>query len=188
MAADYAHWACRQKRCPKIGGGGSLDTLTSVAFPERIVDFVNDSFRGELVDEVNDCGRAMDRSAGISAQAAALRRFNRFYFGRMRFLREAMSGPGYRAAELRVLREIGESPQGTVAARIAGDLRMDPGRLSRILNFFRARGYLKDDRAAGDRRTLSVNGFWKRWPSSRRSCAGSADAPAICPSLGRGCG
>ncbi len=98
----------------------------------------------------------MDRSAGILAQAAALRRFNRFYFGRMRFLREAMTGPGYRAAELRVLREIGESPHGVVAARVALDLRMDPGRLSRILNFFRARGYLKDDRAAGDRRSKVV--------------------------------
>lgn len=98
----------------------------------------------------------MDRPQDLAAMAAAFRRFNRFYIRQLRPLREAMRGPGLHASYLRVLREIGESPQGTSAARIAGNLNMDSGLVCRILGWFRAVGYLEEFRDPGDGRRKIV--------------------------------
>lgn len=133
--------------------------------PAGLIDFVNDFLPEELIDEVNRSAASMERAGKIAAQAAALRRFNRFYFARMRILREAMTGPGYRASQLRILRMLGEVADGTVAVRIAADLRMDPAHVSRILSWLRALGYLTEEPMPGDRRTKII----RLSPLGRRS-------------------
>jgi DNA-binding MarR family transcriptional regulator len=115
-----------------------------------------------------------DEAVGL---ARSLRRFNRFYFARMRILRDALRGPGYRAPELRVFRELGEAQGGTLAVRIAANLGMDPGRLSRVLSFYRALGYLEECRSPHDGRirilSLSPRGR-RHYEALQREVEGTA--------------
>jgi DNA-binding MarR family transcriptional regulator len=95
----------------------------------------------------------------IRKQAAAFRRFNRFYVRKLQPLREAMKGPSLHAAYLRVLRQLGEAPRGGSATWIAWSLNLDPSHVCRILAWFRALGYLEErrDPADGRSRIIALN-------------------------------
>jgi len=88
----------------------------------------------------------------ISAQAELWRNFNRYYFNRLRELRAVNSGQGFHSTELRVLREIGEAPDGVHNAYIAWKVNVDRGQVSRIVAFFRHLGWIEDWPNPADRR------------------------------------
>jgi DNA-binding MarR family transcriptional regulator/GNAT superfamily N-acetyltransferase len=76
---------------------------------------------------------------GLLHHVAAVRRFNRFYTGRIGVLRAGLGGTPYSLAESRLLYEIAHGT-GVSAAGIARDLALDPGYLSRLLQGLRRRG------------------------------------------------
>jgi DNA-binding MarR family transcriptional regulator len=78
------------------------------------------------------------REGDIDQQVAVVRRFNRYYFRRMAFLKAASSARGLNTSELRVIRLLGEATDGMPAAAIAGQIGMDPGALCRLLARFGA--------------------------------------------------
>ena len=92
----------------------------------------------------------------LSAQAAFWRDFNRYYFNRLRELRSVNNGWGLHATELRVLREIGESPDGVHNAYIAWRANIDRGQVSRVLYWFRELGWIEERRYPDDRRMKRV--------------------------------
>jgi len=64
--------------------------------------------------------------------AEAVRRFNRFYTRRIGVLEESLLGSGLTLSQGRVVFELGRRSQWT-AGEIAGELRLDPGHVSRLL-------------------------------------------------------
>ena len=88
----------------------------------------------------------------IKRQTAALREFNRYYFRRMGFLKDAMTEFGFHPSELRVLREIAEMGDGITAACIADRIRMDRAQVSRTLALFRKLGWITETRGPTDGR------------------------------------
>jgi DNA-binding MarR family transcriptional regulator len=98
----------------------------------------------------------------IHRQVAAIRRFNRYYFERMAFLRETSKGRGLRPAEIRVIRLLGEAPGGMPAAAIAWRIGMDAGALCRLLAGLKASRIVSIDRDPRDGRlrifSLAANG------------------------------
>ena len=97
-----------------------------------------------------------DYLAELSAQAAFWRDFNRYYFNRLRELRGVNNGWGLHATELRILREIGESPDGVHNAYIAWKANIDRGQVSRVLHWFRELGWIEERRNPDDGRMKSV--------------------------------
>jgi DNA-binding MarR family transcriptional regulator/GNAT superfamily N-acetyltransferase len=71
----------------------------------------------------------------------AFRRFNRFYTRILGLLNEEMHQSGFSLTEARVLFELAQRADGG-ATRIAGELSLDPGYLSRILRQFKSQGLL----------------------------------------------
>ena len=98
----------------------------------------------------------------IAEGARALRRFNRYYFQRMAFLKDAMADSGLGATDLRIFREIAESARGVPGAAIAERVRLDPGPVCRRTRRFRRMGLVIEAPALHDARlkylTLSPAG------------------------------
>lgn len=87
---------------------------------------------------------------------AAVRRFNRFYTRRIGALDEAHLGSPYTLAEMRVLYEIAQAPDGITPKLLATRTGMDNGYLSRVLKRFEREGLLTRQTSESDRRSVSV--------------------------------
>jgi DNA-binding MarR family transcriptional regulator len=84
-------------------------------------------------------------------QVDAVRRFNRFYTGRVGALREGLLGSPYPLPQARILYELG-SRGSCSASELGRDLDLDAGYLSRLLQGLQRRGLLKARRSAEDAR------------------------------------
>jgi len=82
---------------------------------------------------------------------AAVRGFNRFYTQRIGVLRRRMYGSALSLAEVRVLYELAHRDAPTASA-LAGDLDLDRGYLSRILQGFERDGLVRRSRSQDDGR------------------------------------
>ena len=87
---------------------------------------------------------------------AAVRRFNRFYTRRIGALDEAHLGSPYTLAEMRVLYEVAQAPDGITPKLLATRTGMDNGYLSRVLKRFEREALLTRQTSASDRRSVSV--------------------------------
>ncbi|KQW65902.1 hypothetical protein ASE17_13895 [Phenylobacterium sp. Root77] len=87
---------------------------------------------------------------------AAVRRFNRFYTRRIGALDEAHLGSPYTLAEMRVLYEVAQAPDGVTPKLLAARTGMDNGYLSRVLKRFEGEGLLSRQPSAKDGRSVSV--------------------------------
>src|SRR5438093_210831 len=106
------------------------------------------------------------------ARIAAIRGFNRFYTQKVGALDESLLKSGFSLAEGRVLYEIAQRSRPT-AAELAGDLRLDPGYLSRVLRGLEERRLIRRDASAADQRqsllSLTEAGAEAFGPLDRRS-------------------
>lgn len=87
---------------------------------------------------------------------AAVRRFNRFYTRRIGALDEAHLGSPYNLAEMRVLYEVAQTPDGVNPKALAASTGLDAGYLSRILKRFEAEGLMVRQPSRRDGRSVSV--------------------------------
>ena len=87
---------------------------------------------------------------------AAVRRFNRFYSRRMGALDEAHLGSPYGLAEMRVLYEVAQTPDGVSPKALAASTGLDNGYLSRILKRFEAEGLMVREPSRHDGRSVMV--------------------------------
>jgi DNA-binding MarR family transcriptional regulator/GNAT superfamily N-acetyltransferase len=87
---------------------------------------------------------------------AAIRRFNRFYTRRIGAFDEAHLGSPYNLAEMRVLYEVAQAPEGIPPKALAARTDLDPGYLSRILKRFEKEGLLARQTSKADARSYSV--------------------------------
>jgi len=86
---------------------------------------------------------------------AAVRHFNRFYTRRIGVLHEGPLASPWSLAEVRVLYELAHRP-GLTARDLARDLGLDGGYLSRILQGFTRRGFVRRGTSAADARQRPV--------------------------------
>ena len=98
---------------------------------------------------------------GTGDRVARVRRFNRFYTGRIGVLDERLLQSPFSLTEARVIYELARLGTAT-ATELGGELRVDAGYLSRILRGFRERGVIERRTSPDDRRrvllSLSVAG------------------------------
>lgn len=87
---------------------------------------------------------------------AAVRRFNRFYTRRIGALDEAHLGSPYSLAEMRVLYEVAQTPDGISPKALAANTGLDAGYLSRILKRFESEGLMIRAPSRHDGRSVSV--------------------------------
>ena len=87
---------------------------------------------------------------------AAVRRFNRFYTRRIGALDDAHLGSPYGLAEMRVLYEVAQTPDGVSPKALAANTGLDAGYLSRILKRFETEGLMVRAASRHDRRSVSV--------------------------------
>jgi DNA-binding MarR family transcriptional regulator/GNAT superfamily N-acetyltransferase len=87
---------------------------------------------------------------------AAVRRFNRFYTRQIGALDEAHLGSPYTLAEMRVLYEVAQAPDGIAPKALAARTGMDAGYLSRVLKRFEGEGLFKRQPSPDDGRSVSV--------------------------------
>jgi DNA-binding MarR family transcriptional regulator/N-acetylglutamate synthase-like GNAT family acetyltransferase len=92
----------------------------------------------------------------LDRRTAAVRRFNRFYTRQIGLLRHGYLRTPFSVAQARVLYEVAHRDR-TTAAALAGDLRLDPGSLSRILVRFAKRGLVDRRRSATDGRERLIS-------------------------------
>src|SRR5579863_1045620 len=85
-------------------------------------------------------------------QISEVRAFNRDYTRRIGVLGQGMLDSPYSLTQARVLYEI-EHRRGITATKLACDLGLDAGYLSRIIRGFEARGLLRRERGARDARS-----------------------------------
>jgi DNA-binding MarR family transcriptional regulator/GNAT superfamily N-acetyltransferase len=93
----------------------------------------------------------------LDRRVAAVRRFNRFYTRQIGLLQEGYLDSPFSLTQVRVLYEIAND-EGTTASRLARNLGLDPGYLSRILRSFTSLGLVERTPSKTDRRqsTLSL--------------------------------
>jgi DNA-binding MarR family transcriptional regulator/N-acetylglutamate synthase-like GNAT family acetyltransferase len=91
-----------------------------------------------------------------AAQVATIRAFNRFYTRRIGVLRESLLDSPFTLAQARVLFEIGTRGTPT-SGEINGELRLDPGYLSRILRKLVAKRLVSRRRSPADRRRVHLS-------------------------------
>lgn len=82
---------------------------------------------------------------------ASVRRFNRFYTGRIGALKEGLLDSKFTLTESRLLWELAHRDRLTATA-LARMLALDAGYLSRLLGGFKARGLIKSTRSTDDAR------------------------------------
>ena len=87
---------------------------------------------------------------------AAVRRFNRFYTARIGALDEAHLGSPYSLAEMRVLYEVANAPDGVTPKVLAARTRLDAGYLSRILKRFEGEALMSRQASRTDARSYSL--------------------------------
>ena len=87
---------------------------------------------------------------------AAVRRFNRFYTRRIGALDDAHLGSPYGLAEMRVLYEVAQTPDGVSPKALAANTGLDAAYLSRILKRFETEGLMVRAASRHDRRSVSV--------------------------------
>jgi DNA-binding MarR family transcriptional regulator/RimJ/RimL family protein N-acetyltransferase len=92
---------------------------------------------------------------GLAHRVAAVRRFNRFYTRTIGVLQESLLRSGFSLAEARVLYELAQFP-GIAAARLARELGLDSGYLSRILQRFEHDGLISREASVADRRQSAL--------------------------------
>lgn len=92
----------------------------------------------------------------IKDPVAAVRRFNRFYTRRIGALDEAHLGSPYSLAEIRVLYEVAQTPDGISPKDLAARTALDAGYLSRILKRFESEGLMVRAPSRRDGRSVSV--------------------------------
>lgn len=92
----------------------------------------------------------------LDAHVAEIRRFNRFYTKRIGVLQEHLLSSRFSLSEARVLYELAREP-GTTASRLADELALDPGYLSRILARFEAEGLVERVASPSDGRSSCVS-------------------------------
>jgi DNA-binding MarR family transcriptional regulator/N-acetylglutamate synthase-like GNAT family acetyltransferase len=90
------------------------------------------------------------------ARVAAMRRFSRFYTGRIGVLREGLHDSAFSLTQSRVLYELAHRAAPT-AAELARDLGLDAGYLSRILRAFKQRGLIARTRSDRDGRQAHLS-------------------------------
>lgn len=119
---------------------------------------------------------------------AAVRRFSRFYTSRIGALQEGLLNTRFSLTEARVLYELANR-DAPAASAIAGDLELDAGYLSRILQRFEQDGLLSRAPSATDRRqnvlTLTDAGRAAFAPLDARSRAEIAALLAPLPTTAR---
>jgi DNA-binding MarR family transcriptional regulator/GNAT superfamily N-acetyltransferase len=102
----------------------------------------------------------------MNERVEALRAFNRFYTRRIGVLHEQPTGSGFNLAQSRVLEELAhhEGGGGVNAAKLAQELRLDPGYLSRLLAGLKTRRLLTSRAAPDDARKalLALSGAGRR--------------------------
>ncbi|MDB5688114.1 MAG: putative transcriptional regulator, MarR family [Rhizorhabdus sp.] len=86
---------------------------------------------------------------------AAVRGFNRFYTRKLGVLEQNLLDSPYSLTEARVLYELGHR-DNLSAKQIAGDLGLDPGYLSRILQNFHDKGLITRTPLPSDRRQVQL--------------------------------
>lgn len=87
----------------------------------------------------------------LDGHVERVRRFNRFYTGRIGVLPEDYLGSSHSLAEARVLYELGQRGQST-ATQLARELELDPGYVSRLLQALKRRGLVQAKTAREDAR------------------------------------
>jgi len=87
------------------------------------------------------------------AAIEAIRHFNRFYTRQIGVLQEGLLDSSLSLTEVRLLYELAHQP-GITASRLAQELGLDPGYLSRVLRQFGRRGWVRREPASADRRSV----------------------------------
>jgi DNA-binding MarR family transcriptional regulator/N-acetylglutamate synthase-like GNAT family acetyltransferase len=95
-------------------------------------------------------------ASDLPVRVDSVRRFNRFYTGRIGVLQEGYLHSPFSLAEVRVLYELAHRERVT-ASDLARDLDFDPGYLSRILRGFLKRGLIDRTRSDRDGRELLLS-------------------------------
>jgi DNA-binding MarR family transcriptional regulator/GNAT superfamily N-acetyltransferase len=93
----------------------------------------------------------MDYLTKATNPVEAVRRFNRFYTGRIGILPEDYLGSSHTLAEARVIFELG-ARKACTATELGRAMELDPGYLSRLLQGLKRRGLLQARAAAEDAR------------------------------------
>jgi DNA-binding MarR family transcriptional regulator/N-acetylglutamate synthase-like GNAT family acetyltransferase len=92
----------------------------------------------------------------IADRIARVRRFNRFYTGRIGVLDERLLRSPFSLTEARVIYELARLGTAT-ATQLGSDLRLDAGYLSRILRGFRERGLVERRASPDDGRRILLS-------------------------------
>jgi DNA-binding MarR family transcriptional regulator/GNAT superfamily N-acetyltransferase len=115
---------------------------------------------------------------GLASRIESIRRFNRFYTRQLGLLREGLLESSYSLTQARVIYELAHHEVVT-ATRLAGELRLDRGYLSRVLRGLQRQGLLEKRQSPEDGReyllSLSESGqraFAELNEASRREIQG----------------